>query len=1181
MPLRFSRRPWMRHLLGSTIIASQLCLPLAATAQTVAAGSVNFSTQGGTTTGVQTTRNAIVNWPGLSVPSGSTLRFVQPDATSAVLNRVTGGDPTRIHGSLEANGRVFVVNPNGVLVGPSGRIDTAGFVASTLDIGDEDFLAGRLNFVGGSPAAVVNEGHVVGRSGDVFMIAREVRNLGQLDAAGRALLAGGSEVLLGAPADGGRILVRGPGAVETSGAIKAAEAQLRAAGGNPYALAVNVGGSVAAANVVATGETIRVTGRIDASGEDGGRITIGGGWQGSDAAIPNAARTEVTASAQLLADAGTAGKGGTVVVWADGQTDFAGTISARGGATGGDGGDVEVSGKEQLGFSGRVDTSAPAGRTGSLLLDPTNVLITRQTTTGTLAGGTYTPPSEIQSILNPDTLAQALATTSVTVTTTSSGTGDGDIRVQDSLFWTGTNTLTLLATRDIGVNADIVNATPGAGLVLRAGRNIGFSTPEPRTPAIVVPNVTLETASTNSFIFLGPDVRLKTENLLLRYGGRVSMTLNSSLNAIRRVDFERIGDGRISFIDLRDAEGDLTLAGSFVGTDVNPDVGLSAYFSTFGNLTLDPGFNFAGAADDVVFESKRGGFFNNANLTGFGTTGPVRIYVADNSNISTLSGFTQVTGDIRYPANPNTVDPRVLYVNNTTNLPTAPAIPADPTPPAPTPTPTPTPTPAPTPTPTPTPAPTPTPTPTPAPAPTPTPTPAPTPSPTPTPAPAPTPAPTPTPTPPAADGLPSGQSANTVVISGAPLTITRNVTISAEPYISVVLFDPSQLAPQTFAPLEIKTFPISLDLAFGAGAQAAFEAVRNAYPAISRERFDALFRLACDIAQTSCQPGGQDPARIRDIILDELRRDVPSTLRIADQRHFFATTPLTPYGYPVAVASLMQPLIERLPQSAKDAGPNSPEFRGAVATALLTKVNELVRKSPLTTQEQQLVDYVSEFIRNEQLKAAREAKVDYEAFQAATQRGVVGLASLFSYGADPSEQDFAKRAASGVPAHLGGLASNPKDLEAALRGAENTAAVAGSLVTGLTGAVAAGAIAGAISTSIIPFAAAAQAGTAAAAAGTIATIGSATGVAAGVALFTTVFSFALGQIIGITTTENAIYGTLENRSRVPPNLFDLTVDSAGQQRLFLHMLNMTTGVDYRPGSGSAAGGILTTAGWRG
>src|SRR5690606_30157499 len=101
-----------------------------------------------------------------------------------------------------------------------------------------------------------------------------------------------------------------------------------------------------------------------------------GDYLGRNPEVPNATRALIGTDAVLRADALENGDGGKVIVWADGDTAFHGRIYARGGAHGGDGGFVETSGKEGLSV-GRavVDTRAPAGRTGTWLLDPHNVTV--------------------------------------------------------------------------------------------------------------------------------------------------------------------------------------------------------------------------------------------------------------------------------------------------------------------------------------------------------------------------------------------------------------------------------------------------------------------------------------------------------------------------------------------------------------------------------------------------------------------------------------------------------------------------------------------------------------------------------------------------------------------------------------------------------------------------------------
>jgi filamentous hemagglutinin family protein len=128
---------------------------------TVVNGQAVITTRGNQLT-VTNTPGAIINWAQFSIGASEATRFIQQSASSAVLNRVVGGDPSRILGTLQSNGRVFLINPNGILFGAGAQVDVAGLVASTLHLSNEDFIAGRMNFVGDSAlaSAVVNQGRI-------------------------------------------------------------------------------------------------------------------------------------------------------------------------------------------------------------------------------------------------------------------------------------------------------------------------------------------------------------------------------------------------------------------------------------------------------------------------------------------------------------------------------------------------------------------------------------------------------------------------------------------------------------------------------------------------------------------------------------------------------------------------------------------------------------------------------------------------------------------------------------------------------------------------------------------------------------------------------------------------------------------------------------------------------------
>ena len=162
-------------------------------------GQAGFNNPNSNTLQVTNSPNAIINWQGFSIQQNEITRFVQESVNSAVLNRVTGSDPSDIFGQLLSNGRVFLINPNGMVFGPDSVIDTAGFVASTLNMSDEDFLEGKLNFEGGPENGdIINQGFITsGKNGDIYLIAPNIENSGIIHTiGGNLILAAGEKVTI-------------------------------------------------------------------------------------------------------------------------------------------------------------------------------------------------------------------------------------------------------------------------------------------------------------------------------------------------------------------------------------------------------------------------------------------------------------------------------------------------------------------------------------------------------------------------------------------------------------------------------------------------------------------------------------------------------------------------------------------------------------------------------------------------------------------------------------------------------------------------------------------------------------------------------------------------------------------------------------------------------------------------
>ncbi len=386
-------------------------------------GQANFVTQGNTLS-ITNTPGAIINWQGFSINSGELTRFLQQNPNSAVLNRVTGGDPSAILGALQSNGKVFLINPNGILFGQGAQVDVNGLVASTLHMSNEDFLLGRMNFQAGATAGKVqNQGAITTPTGgQVLLIAPNVENSGIITSPkGEVLLAAGHtvqlvdsgnpdlHVVLSAPDDqslnlgqiiaqGGRTgiygaLVNQRGIVNANSAamgengkivFRASRDTILDAGSTTTATGEGGGGEVKV-----LGDRVGVAGgaRIDASGKTGGgTILIGGDYHGENPAVTNARRTFIGSGADVKADATQNGNGGKVIAWSDEVTRNYGNISARGGAQGGNGGFVESSGKKMLEHHATVDVASPKGKGGTLLLDPAAIAII-----GGIGDGAATP----------------------------------------------------------------------------------------------------------------------------------------------------------------------------------------------------------------------------------------------------------------------------------------------------------------------------------------------------------------------------------------------------------------------------------------------------------------------------------------------------------------------------------------------------------------------------------------------------------------------------------------------------------------------------------------------------------------------------------------------------------------------------------------------------------------------
>ncbi|WP_423759761.1 filamentous hemagglutinin N-terminal domain-containing protein [Burkholderia sp. NLJ2] len=257
----------------------------------VASGLADIATSadGKTMSINQHTDKLITNWQDFSVGGGERVSFQQPTQQSIALNRVIGANGSQIHGQIDANGKVFVVNPNGVVFGAGAQVNVGGLVASTKDVSDKDFLAGNYRFAGASGKSVENAGTVTAaEGGSVALLGARVSNTGVIRAqAGRVALGAGDAFTVNFDGNGLLNLQVEGGAMDAQahngGLLKADGGEVlmtaRAANGLLNAV-VNNSGTIEAqglskrdGKIVLDGGLVQVAGKLNAAG---GEVTTRG-----------------------------------------------------------------------------------------------------------------------------------------------------------------------------------------------------------------------------------------------------------------------------------------------------------------------------------------------------------------------------------------------------------------------------------------------------------------------------------------------------------------------------------------------------------------------------------------------------------------------------------------------------------------------------------------------------------------------------------------------------------------------------------------------------------------------------------------------------------------------------------------------------------------------------------------
>jgi filamentous hemagglutinin family protein len=444
---------------GPTIVTvAPRALP---TGGTVTAGSGSITQDGGTLTVTQQSQNLSLNWQSFNIGADGTVDFLQPNAQSIAVNRIGDPNGSVILGHLNANGQVFLINPNGVLFGQGAQVNVGGLVASTLDVSDSELGSGSLHFSGSGTGRVVNRGSIDADHGYVALLGPQVTNAGILRATGGSVaLAGGTAVTLSF--DGNRLL-----------SLQVDKSTLNALADNRQLIVA-----------------------------DGGQVLMSAGAR--DSLLASVVNNSGTIQAQTVAN-----RGGKIVLlggMAAGTTIVAGRLDASA-PNGGNGGFIETSAAHvKVGDDARVATAAGMGLTGSWLIDPVDFTIAA-------AGGDITGAQ----------LSTNLAGTDITIQSTSGGSGSaGDVNVNDAVSWSA-HKLTLNAQNNININANL-NASSTASLALEFGQGAVAAGNASNVITHNGASVNLPAGTTNFTTKQGSDGTVKAYTVITSLGAAGSTT---------------------------------------------------------------------------------------------------------------------------------------------------------------------------------------------------------------------------------------------------------------------------------------------------------------------------------------------------------------------------------------------------------------------------------------------------------------------------------------------------------------------------------------------------------------------------------------------------------------------------------------------------------------------------------
>jgi trimeric autotransporter adhesin len=383
----------------------------------VVSGSGSIAQSGSTTTIDQNSPTLSLTWQAFNIAPQETVNFVQPSASAIAVNRIFGTSGSEILGRLNANGQVYLINPNGILFGEQAQVNVGGLIASTLNLPDSALGSDTRSFTGSGNGSIVNQGTITANSGGyVALLGNTVSNQGVLSAKlGTIALGAGSA------------------------------ATLTFSGNSLLHLQIDQ----STLNNLAENKQLIVA--------DGGQVIMTAGAK--DSLLASVVNNTGIIEARTVEN-----HNGVITLLAGmtaGTVNLSGTLDASA-PNGGNGGFIETSGaKVEVANDTKVTTAAIAGKYGTWLIDPNDYTVAP-------TGGDTTGAA----------LSTNLNSTNVTLQSSAGGTaGSGNVNINDTVSWTANTTLTMTASNNVNVNSTITATGATAGIAINPNMANGAETP--------------------------------------------------------------------------------------------------------------------------------------------------------------------------------------------------------------------------------------------------------------------------------------------------------------------------------------------------------------------------------------------------------------------------------------------------------------------------------------------------------------------------------------------------------------------------------------------------------------------------------------------------------------------------------------------------------------------------------